>query len=49
MSEQADCCGAHRHPRHGDASHAAHDGDRDAACAALGISKTTLWRRLQMG
>ncbi|CAJ0802332.1 Anaerobic nitric oxide reductase transcription regulator NorR [Ralstonia psammae] len=26
---------------------AAHGGDRDAACAALGISKTTLWRRLQ--
>jgi len=26
---------------------AAHDGDRDAVCAALGISKTTLWRRLQ--
>ncbi|MFT4067090.1 propionate catabolism operon regulatory protein PrpR [Paraburkholderia sp.] len=25
---------------------AAHDGDRDAVCAALGISKTTLWRRL---
>jgi len=25
---------------------AAHDGDRDAACAALGISKTTLWRKL---
>ncbi|MCL6468497.1 MAG: hypothetical protein I4O48_09275, partial [Ralstonia sp.] len=24
-------------------------GDRDAVCAALGISKTTLWRRLQMG
>lgn len=28
---------------------AAHDGDRDAVCAALGISKTTLWRRLQAG
>ncbi|TXD54888.1 propionate catabolism operon regulatory protein PrpR [Ralstonia sp. TCR112] len=28
---------------------AAHGGDRDAVCAALGISKTTLWRRLQMG
>ncbi|MBE3032061.1 MAG: hypothetical protein IMZ74_02520, partial [Actinobacteria bacterium] len=27
----------------------AHGGDRDAVCAALGISKTTLWRRLQMG
>ncbi len=26
---------------------AAHGGDRDAVCAALGISKTTLWRRLQ--
>ncbi|WP_233836196.1 propionate catabolism operon regulatory protein PrpR [Paraburkholderia sp. ZP32-5] len=25
---------------------AAHDGDRDAVCAALGISKTTLWRKL---
>lgn len=25
---------------------AAHGGDRDAVCAALGISKTTLWRRL---
>ncbi|QQC67038.1 propionate catabolism operon regulatory protein PrpR [Paraburkholderia ginsengisoli] len=25
---------------------AAHDGDRDAACDALGISKTTLWRKL---
>ncbi|MGA3704858.1 propionate catabolism operon regulatory protein PrpR [Ralstonia nicotianae] len=25
---------------------AAHDGDRDAVCKALGISKTTLWRRL---
>jgi propionate catabolism operon transcriptional regulator len=25
---------------------AAHDGDRDAACTALGISKTTLWRKL---
>ncbi|MCF7697174.1 MULTISPECIES: propionate catabolism operon regulatory protein PrpR [Mycetohabitans] len=24
----------------------AHDGDRDAACQALGISKTTLWRKL---
>jgi propionate catabolism operon transcriptional regulator len=23
-----------------------HDGDRDAVCKALGISKTTLWRRL---
>ncbi len=28
---------------------AAHGGDRDAVCAALGISKTTLWRRLQAG
>ena len=28
---------------------AAHDGDRDAACAALGISKTTLWRKLNAG
>ena len=28
---------------------AAHGGDRDAVCATLGISKTTLWRRLQMG
>ncbi|MEV8472378.1 propionate catabolism operon regulatory protein PrpR [Ralstonia sp. UNC404CL21Col] len=28
---------------------AAHGGNRDAVCAALGISKTTLWRRLQMG
>jgi len=25
---------------------AAHDGDRDAVCDALGISKTTLWRKL---
>ncbi|PRX18808.1 propionate catabolism operon transcriptional regulator [Paraburkholderia sp. BL18I3N2] len=25
---------------------AAHDGDRDAVCEALGISKTTLWRKL---
>ncbi|WP_175153897.1 propionate catabolism operon regulatory protein PrpR [Paraburkholderia ultramafica] len=25
---------------------AAHDGDRDAVCNALGISKTTLWRKL---
>ncbi|WP_323074062.1 propionate catabolism operon regulatory protein PrpR [Mycetohabitans endofungorum] len=24
----------------------AHDGDRNAACQALGISKTTLWRKL---
>ena len=28
---------------------AAHGGDRDAVCATLGISKTTLWRRLQAG
>jgi propionate catabolism operon transcriptional regulator len=28
---------------------AAHDGDRDAACDALGISKTTLWRKLNAG
>ncbi|MCC8403060.1 propionate catabolism operon regulatory protein PrpR [Paraburkholderia sp. MMS20-SJTN17] len=28
---------------------AAHEGDRDAACAALGISKTTLWRKLNAG
>ncbi|WGS54162.1 propionate catabolism operon regulatory protein PrpR [Paraburkholderia sp. D15] len=28
---------------------AAHDGDRDAVCAALGISKTTLWRKLNAG
>ncbi|MGF6674022.1 propionate catabolism operon regulatory protein PrpR [Paraburkholderia tuberum] len=28
---------------------AVHDGDRDAACAALGISKTTLWRKLNAG
>jgi propionate catabolism operon transcriptional regulator len=28
---------------------AAHGGDRDAVCAALGISRTTLWRRLQAG
>ena len=37
--------------RHGEADEiraalAAHDGDRDAVCAALGISKTTLWRKL---
>ncbi|MGF6771663.1 propionate catabolism operon transcriptional regulator [Paraburkholderia sp. GAS199] len=25
------------------------DGDRDAACKALGISKTTLWRKLNAG
>ncbi|MFL9891859.1 propionate catabolism operon regulatory protein PrpR [Paraburkholderia sp. RL17-381-BIF-C] len=25
---------------------AAHEGDRDAVCEALGISKTTLWRKL---
>jgi propionate catabolism operon transcriptional regulator len=24
----------------------AHDGDRNAVCQALGISKTTLWRKL---
>jgi propionate catabolism operon transcriptional regulator len=28
------------------ASMAAFGGDRDAVCKALGISKTTLWRRL---
>ncbi|MGF6650146.1 propionate catabolism operon transcriptional regulator [Paraburkholderia youngii] len=28
---------------------ASHEGDRDAACAALGISKTTLWRKLNAG
>jgi propionate catabolism operon transcriptional regulator len=28
---------------------AAHDGDRDAVCEALGISKTTLWRKLSAG
>jgi transcriptional regulator, propionate catabolism operon regulatory protein len=37
--------------RHGEADEiraalAAHGGDRDAVCAALGISKTTLWRKL---
>ncbi|PLC42715.1 hypothetical protein C0Q88_12290 [Ralstonia pickettii] len=47
ISEQPDCC--RRYRRQGDASHVAHGGDRDAVCAALGISKTTLWRRLQMG
>jgi propionate catabolism operon transcriptional regulator len=28
---------------------AAHGGDRDAVCEALGISKTTLWRKLNAG
>ncbi|WP_144113240.1 propionate catabolism operon regulatory protein PrpR [Paraburkholderia sp. BCC1886] len=37
--------------RHGEADEiraalAAHGGDRDAVCEALGISKTTLWRKL---
>ena len=28
---------------------AACDGDRDAACKLLGISKTTMWRKLNAG
>jgi propionate catabolism operon transcriptional regulator len=40
--------------RHGEADEiraalALHGGDRDAVCKALGISKTTLWRKLNGG